>query len=78
LIRVCARLPEKISQVTPSISSCEITRQMRLPVDPSRPTSTSVPRWPWSFNATMAPRKVNHTNSQRETSSLTAMPELKT
>ena len=30
-----------------------------------------------SFSATTAPRKVIHTNSQRDSSSLTEMPELK-
>ena len=77
LILVCARLPSKSSQVTYSISRWPTMRQAFLPAFGRRATSMSVPRWPCSLIATIAPRKVIHTNSQRETSSLIVMPESK-
>ena len=76
-MRVCARLPLNSSQDTYSISTWPITRQTFLPHTGRRATSMSVPRWPCSLSATMAPRKVSQTNSQRDISSLTVMPELK-
>ena len=52
-------------------------RQARLPAFGRRRTRASTPRWPCWRRATMAPRKVSQTKSQRETSSETVMPELK-
>ncbi|MNY21434.1 hypothetical protein D3C86_1549810 [compost metagenome] len=77
LIRAWSRLPSSSSQAMNSISSWPATRQAFLPNSGSRDTSMSVPRWACSLSATIAPRKVTHTNSQRETSSDTVMPELK-
>ncbi len=75
---VCARLPAKISQQQYSIRVSARPRQIFLPVGPRRPTSMSVPRWPPSLIATIAPRKVIQTKAQRDNSSDTVMPELKT
>jgi hypothetical protein len=48
-----------------------------LPTTGSRETSMSLPRCACSRIATIAPRNVSQTKSQRETSSDTVMPELK-
>ena len=74
---VCSTLPCSSSQVTNSISIWLASRQARLPQFGRRLTRLSTPRWPCSRIATMAPRKVSQTNSQRDTSSDTVIPELK-
>ena len=77
LMWACCRLPSRNSQVMYSISAWPATRQIFLPARGRRETSMSVPRWSWEWMATTAPMKVSQMNSQRETSSLMAMPELK-
>ncbi len=52
-------------------------KQIRLPAGDRIRTRLSTPRCECSRTATMAPRKVSHTNSQRDNSSETVMPELK-
>ena len=52
-------------------------KQTRLPSGGSARTSVSTPRWACWRNATMAPRNVSQTSSQRDSSSEVAMPELK-
>ena len=52
-------------------------KQIRLPAGPSIRTSVSTPRCECSRTATMAPRKVSHTSSQRDNSSEIVIPELK-
>ena len=52
-------------------------REMRLPVGGSARTRVSTPRCACSRSATMAPRNVSQTISQRDSSSDTVMPELK-
>ena len=76
LMRACAQAPCSSSQVIHSISAWPITRHAFLPHNGRRETSMSVPRCARSFSATMAPRKVIHTKSQRDTSSDTVMPLL--
>ena len=77
LITDCSYDPLNSSQHVNSISSRPRPMQIFLPNGPRRPTSMSVPRCPLSRKATMAPRKVNQTKSQRESSSDTLKPELK-
>ena len=70
LMRVCARLPSK--QQPGHVQHQQLAEHQADPLarcGPGAPTSMSVPRWPCSFSATMAPRKVIQTNSQRDSSS---------
>jgi len=76
LILTWSSEPLKSSQQMNSMSRWPSTRQVFLPRTDRRATSVSVPRCAPSFRATMPPRKVNQTNSQRDSSSDTAMPEL--
>src|SRR5690606_32736651 len=62
---------------TYSMTACARPKQARRTGRGIRRTTMSVPRWARSLSATMAPRKVSHTNSQRESSSEIRMPELK-
>lgn len=75
LISIWAQLPLSSSQETYSIEICARTRQTFLPAAGRRDTKTSVPRCPCSRKATTAPMKVSHTNSHRDSSSDTVMPE---
>ena len=60
-----------------SMATYDSAKQNFLPAAPSLPTSMSVPKWPCSFKATIAPMKVIQTNNQRDNSSDKVMPELK-
>ena len=53
-----------------------INAQNFLPTGPNLLTSMSVPKWPRSFRATIAPKKVIQTNNQRDNSSDMVRPEL--
>ena len=53
-------------------------KQIFLPSGGSARTRVSTPRWACWRSATMAPRKVSQTSSQRDSSSEVVIPELKT
>ena len=76
LILVCCQDPCSTSQHMASISKWPRPRQNFLPHAGSRETSESVPRWALSCSATTAPKKVIHTNNQRDNSSETVIPVL--
>ena len=73
----CSSEPLNNNQQMNSINRWPSTRQIFLPRTESLDTRVSVPKCALSCKATMAPMKVNQTNSHRDNSSDTVIPELK-